>query len=436
MTGKAREVIARADRVYGFSHHLEQMNIPVEKGESIQGCLDGLPARLGEMDPGLELAVLVSGDPLVYSLSRRFVRALPKESWTIVPGLGSAQILSSRLGLQSPLPEQISVHGRDMDNLLPALYRQEPVILYTDRENSPTAVARYMMARHFPHWKMVIGSHLGRTEEEIVETTPGELAQSGTSREWGLNLVYLAPQEEHVKKPGFLYGIGIGPGDPELIPLKALRILRQSDVILAPRSDWKKASIARDILEQAAGKELPFQEMIYPMVEDGETLKSHWEQAAGECASLLREGRQVSFITLGDPSLYSTFSYLCNALETVMPEARWEIIPGISSIQLAAARLGLPLALGKDKCVIMPAPDNMAELKPLLEQHESVILMKIGKRLNALKEFLAAEGLSDQAAFIRRAGFTEEYRAYSFNELDGAGDGYLSIAMIRTGRTL
>jgi precorrin-2/cobalt-factor-2 C20-methyltransferase len=433
ITEKAREIIEQADRVYAFPRHLEQMGIPENKGEPIQCNLTDLPKKLGAMNPSLSLAVLVSGDPLVFSLSRRFTRALDPSRWTIIPGLGSAQVLGARLGLQSPLPAQLSLHGRSIDNLLPALYRQEPVILYTDGENSPTAIARYLKDHYFPHWRMVIGRNLSREDEEIIETTPRELLGQPERDDWGINLVFLAPLEEAVKKKGFLYGIGIGPGDPELIPLKAMRILRQSDVILTPCSSWKKASVARAILEQAAGKDLPFREMVYPMSEDKGVLSTHWQQAAQECASLLKEGKQVSFITLGDPSLYSTFSYLCHALEEIMPDAQWEIIPGISSIQLAAARLKIPLALGKDKCVILPTPDDMEELRPYLENHESVVLMKVGKRLGDLKQFLADEGLNDQAAFINRAGFAEEYKAYSFNDLDDSREGYLSIVMIRTG---
>ena len=439
ITDRAKELIRGAHRVFAFPFHLELMAVPGEKAESIEGCLTDLPERLGAMDETLDLAVLVSGDPLVFSLTRRITSSLPPEMWEIIPGVGSAQIFSSRLGLHSPLPEDISVHGRPLDNILPCLNRQIPMMVYMDSRNTPVALARYMVAKEAHQWRMVIGSELTREGEKIIDTTPSDLLKDkylcDDSYNWGLNLVYLCPIEEKVRKKGFLYGIGIGPGDPELIPVKALRILKQSDVILTPSGGKGKVSIARQILENAAGTELPFQELVYPMVRDRDVLDSHWEEAARVCAELLKEGKQVSFITLGDPSLYSTFSYLCNALKDILPDARWEVIPGISSIQLAAARLGLPLALGHDRCSILPTPDDLEELIPLLESHESVILMKVSHRLKPLKEFLAREGLSDQAAFIYKAGFKEEYKAYSFNELDDSRDGYLSIVMIRTRRS-
>ncbi|MBF9014810.1 MULTISPECIES: precorrin-2 C(20)-methyltransferase [unclassified Oceanispirochaeta] len=434
LTPLSRQIIQEADRVYAFPKHIEMLGLSPESSESIQGEIPGLPERLGKMDQNLRLAVLVSGNPQVFSLSRRFIRELPRERWTLVPGIGSDQVMGTAMGLQTPLPALQSLHGHPVENLLPQLYKQESAFIYTDSENNPRSIASYMAENQFRNWRFTVGQNLGTADQSIEEWSLEDLLKEPEDKDWGLNLLYIAPLEESLRRKGYLYGIGIGPGDPELISLKAMRILKQSDVILAPRSSWKKGSIAREILEQAAGKDLPFQEMIYPMSEDRGTLDEHWATAAGECEVLLKEGKQVSFITLGDPSLFSTFSYLCEALDKIMPEAAWEIIPGISSIQLAAARLGLPLALGKDKCCIMPTPDNMEDLKPLLEIHESIVLMKVGKRLEDLKEFLKRENLAEKAAFIRRAGFREEYKAYDMNELDESRDGYLSIVMIRPGR--
>ena len=191
ITGKARRIIREADRIYAYPHHLEMMEIPAEKGESIQGRLAGLPEKLAGMDENLELAVLVSGDPLVFSLSRRFTTAIPPEKWRIIPGIGSAQVFSASLGLQSPLPRQISLHGREMENILPALEEKEAMILYTDEKNSPAAVALYITERKRTGWQMVIGCNISREDEEILKTTPEELLKMPSREKWGLNLVYL-----------------------------------------------------------------------------------------------------------------------------------------------------------------------------------------------------------------------------------------------------
>lgn len=438
LTPLAEKAVAKADRVYGFSKHKALLGIEDGRWESIAGALDDLPERLAALDPeGTgNLAVLVSGDPQVFSLSRRFFAVLPKERLHVIPGIGSSQILGSALGLQSPLPMRVSLHGHSIRNLLPALHRREGVFLYTDRENNPRTLAAYMDRKGFPLWRIVVGLSLGTEEQRIEEYTVRSMLREPEDRDWGLNLVYAEPLPVDDEMPGRLYGIGIGPGDPELITLKALRLIRESDVILCPRAGMKKSSLAREILEQAAGTELPFRDISYPVVRDQDAIEAQWKGIAAECAVLLKEGKRVSLVTLGDPSLYSTFSYLCAALEDVMPGAPWEIVPGVSSIQLAAAELGMPLAVRKESCAIVPCPEDMDELLPLLERHESLVLMKLGRRLADLKAFLKDHDMEDRAAFISRAGMEDEYKVLSFKDLDEEAEGGLSVVMIRRTRRI
>ncbi len=434
----AEKTIAGADRVYGFRKHKELLGIEEERWESIAGCLDGLPEKLAALDNGgtMKLAVLVSGDPQVFSLSRRFFAVLPRERLHVIPGIGSSQILGCALGLQSPLPDRVSLHGHAIGNLLPFLYAGEGIFIYTDGENNPRALAAYMDEKGFPLWRIVVGTQLGTEDQRIEEYTVASLLHESENRDWGLNLVYAEPPAEDAASTGRLYGIGIGPGDPELITVKALRIIKKSDIILTPRADIKKSSLAGTILEQIAGPDLPCREICYPVVKDKAAVADHWEGIAAECADMLKEGKRVCFITLGDPSLYSTFFYLLTALLQQMPEAPWEIIPGISSIQLASSRLGQPLALGKESCAIVPCPDDMETLVPLMESHETLILMKLGKRLPELRAFLKERKLEESAAFISRAGMAEEYRALSFTELDLKAEGALSVVMIHKRRDI
>ncbi len=191
ITDKAKKIIEKADRVYAFPHHLRQMAIPEEKGESIQGALTELPGKLAAMDDSLTLAVLVSGDPLIFSLSRRFTGTLPREKYRIIPGIGSAQVFSAYLGLQSPLPRQISVHGRELSNILPALDSKESIILYTDETNNPDEVARFIKEHSPVNWHMVIGRNISRKDEEIIETDVEGLCGGPPRDNWGLNLVFL-----------------------------------------------------------------------------------------------------------------------------------------------------------------------------------------------------------------------------------------------------
>lgn len=106
---------------------------------------------------------------------------------------------------------------------------------------------------------------------------------------------------------GTLYGIGIGPGDTELLTVKAVSVLNSVDVIFSPRSAPKKDSIARKIIEPVLKGNARVEELVFPMTKDRDTLERHWAQATEDVAEVLRSGKDAAFITLGDPFFYSTY---------------------------------------------------------------------------------------------------------------------------------
>ena len=232
---------------------------------------------------------------------------------------------------------------------------------------------------------------------------------------------------------GKLYAIGLGPGDPDLMTVKAVNILKNVDSIIVPKARIKSESIARDIVSRAIGKDLPFVEMVFPMSRNRDELESHWNKAADAVLYMLNKGEDVSFVTLGDVSLYSTFSYLERAIRKKEPSVKAELVPGISSIQLAAVKFEKPLALGDETYGVYPLPSEISGLDSALEEHDTVMIMKIGKRLGELKTYLKKKGLLDSSSFIRRAGFFDEYLKNSLEDLDENESGYLSIMMVRTG---
>lgn len=232
---------------------------------------------------------------------------------------------------------------------------------------------------------------------------------------------------------GRLYAIGLGPGDPDLLTVKAVNILKRADSIIVPKARIKSESVARDIVSRALGENLPFVEMVFPMVRDKEELERHWNKAADAVLNLLERGEEVAFVTLGDVSLYSTFSYLERSIKRKDPRVKAELVPGISSIQLAAARLEKPLALGDETFGVYPLPVEIGQLDSALREHSSVMIMKIGKRLPELKNYLESKGLLKSSSFIRRAGFPDELISSDPGELGDEESGYLSIMMVRTG---
>ncbi|MDA3809415.1 MAG: precorrin-2 C(20)-methyltransferase [Spirochaetaceae bacterium] len=239
------------------------------------------------------------------------------------------------------------------------------------------------------------------------------------------------PNDNRIK--GKLYAIGLGPGDPDLLTVKAVKILNKVDSIVVPKARIKSDSVARDIVTRALGPDLPFVEMVFPMSRDKSELESHWDKAADALLYMLNKGEDVAFVTLGDVSLYSTFSYLEKSLKRKDSSVRAELVPGISSIQLAAIRFETPLALGDENYGVYPLPENISDLDKALEDLDNLMIMKIGNRLGELKSYLEEKGLLNQSRFIRRAGFPDEFICHDLSELDEKESGYLSIIMVKKG---
>ena len=129
---------------------------------------------------------------------------------------------------------------------------------------------------------------------------------------------------------GEFYGVGVGPGDNELITLKAVRIIKSVDCIFTPRADSKKSSLALDIVKDiASGKRVI--EQIYPMVRDKAKLESAWMKAANEIKDEIESGNNVAYLTIGDPLTFSTYCYLLQQLSKILPSQKIHTIPGITS---------------------------------------------------------------------------------------------------------
>lgn len=231
--------------------------------------------------------------------------------------------------------------------------------------------------------------------------------------------------------PG-LTAVGVGPGDPELLTLKAVRALRQADVILAPKAEAGGDSIAGGIVGEFL--DLSRQELIeqvYPMRLDQQGLTDYWLAAADEVARLVRSGKRVAFVTLGDPMLYSTFLYLQQHLHKIAPEIPVDIVSGLSSIHAAAALAGIPLGIADERLAVLPATFEDDRLRQALLDFDTVALMKVGRVFERLRELLAELGLKDRAVYVRQVGLAGQR---VFTDLDQVGEQdrhYLSMILVR-----
>ncbi|HJV34424.1 precorrin-2 C(20)-methyltransferase [Geomonas sp.] len=229
-----------------------------------------------------------------------------------------------------------------------------------------------------------------------------------------------------------IYAVGVGPGDPELLTRKAERILRSVDVICAPTGAAEAASYALSIVEEfidRSRQEVLVQ--VFPMVKDQQGLDPFWEQAADQVAERVAAGKDVAFITIGDPFLYSTYLYIHRILLAKYPDIKIEVIPGISSILASSAISNTPLGLAKERIAILPATYENAELKRTLEEFDTVILMKVNRVFDRVYAVLKELGLEKRAAFVRRVGSSEEEVHFDLAALLGKKLDYLSMLIVR-----
>jgi precorrin-2/cobalt-factor-2 C20-methyltransferase len=229
-----------------------------------------------------------------------------------------------------------------------------------------------------------------------------------------------------------VYAVGVGPGDPELLTRKAERIIRSADVILAPVSNPSETSVALETIREFIDERR--QEIIiheFPMTSDRERLVPAWQEAAALMAAHVEAGQTVVFITIGDPLFYSTFIYLLRILREQWPQLSIDIIPGISSINAAAAQAALPLVEGDERIVVIPATAGIERIIEGLTHYETVVLLKVKPLYSEIIELLRAAGRENSTVFIERVGSSRQKVMTDFYEIAAHSPDYLSLMIIK-----
>lgn len=223
---------------------------------------------------------------------------------------------------------------------------------------------------------------------------------------------------------GILYGVGVGPGDPELLTLKAQRILREADVIAVPDKGAGEKTALTIIGPLAEGK--PLLCCAAPMTRDPAQLEAAYEKNARQISGLLDEGKTVAFITLGDPSIYSTYLYTHRRVLAMGYDV--QLIPGVPSFCAVAAALGTGLCEGSDRLMIVPASHK--DVGDCLAVDANYIFMKAGREIGRLRDTLAEYGLLDHAAMVENCGMETE-RIFPQFSCAPADSGYFSVVVVK-----
>lgn len=238
-------------------------------------------------------------------------------------------------------------------------------------------------------------------------------------------------RDAHRKEIGRLYGVGIGPGDPKLLTLKAKEVLEKADIIFAPKANSDTGSCARFIIEAVISRKKKITQLAFPMTKDKAVLRKYWGKAASQIAKAVKRNKCVVFVTIGDPFIYSTFIYLLETLRKDFPEIKTEIIPGVSAFNAASARLEAPLVKGNEKLAVLPVSGNLKEIEDVFLKFDTVVLMKIGSRLNQVVSLLRKKKLINRSLLISRIGCANEKIVRDISSLKDESIGYLSIIIVR-----
>lgn len=237
---------------------------------------------------------------------------------------------------------------------------------------------------------------------------------------------------------GTLYGVGVGPGAPDLLTLRAVRTLESVPVLALPRGSDYGRSMAWQIIEPVIGTRA-YQERLlltFPMSKDPERIRPYFETAFARIGERLERGQSVAFVTEGDPSLFSTFIYLQREAPRRWPGVAIEIVPGVTSVTAVPAVTGIPLADGQERIAILPATYGVDDLAEVLLKFDTVVLMKIGSEMPKVIEALERTRLLDRAVFVSHATMPQQRIVRDLSELGAQrGDCFAMVIVSRKDRS-
>jgi precorrin-2/cobalt-factor-2 C20-methyltransferase len=233
-----------------------------------------------------------------------------------------------------------------------------------------------------------------------------------------------------------LVGVGMGPGDPELVTVKAVRVLREADLVVVPVMDPHEQGRAEATVRAHLDHDR-IERLVFALDDRGGATAerlSAWDAAADAVAAHLNDyGGTVAFATIGDPNVYSTFTYLADAVCERAPEAEIETVPGITAMQDLAARSGTVLCEGTESLALLPLTAGVEAFERALQEFDTVVAYKGGRHMPEVLGVLRRHGRLDDAVYGAALGLPEE-RIAAASDLDGAMP-YLSTVLAPPPRT-
>ncbi len=230
---------------------------------------------------------------------------------------------------------------------------------------------------------------------------------------------------------GTLYGIGVGPGDPEFITLKAVRILNEVDVVFAASSTKNDHSLAKGIVSRHLKNGVPVRILGFPMTRDKEELADAWRKNAAQVMDVLKQGKDAAFITLGDPMTYSTFGYLMKTIRSMSPLVPIEVVPGITSYHAAAAAACRVLAESEESFAVVSGAMGAARLNRMIAHTDNVVMLKVYKNYREILETLQRLEPGAESVLVSQCGLEGEAIVEKLEDWPMTGLPYLTCLIIK-----
>ena len=228
---------------------------------------------------------------------------------------------------------------------------------------------------------------------------------------------------------GIFYGVGVGPGDPDLLTVKAVKVIEQADIIIVPKSGSTQDSTAFNIAKPHIKPNVELLPMVFPMVGKQHDWTGAWLENREIIGKELDKDKKVVFLTLGDPMFYSTYIYVFRLLK----EANYEIhtVPGITAFCGIASHVGFPLVEGDDVLSVLPATTDDEIIEQTMKYSNNLVIMKVSRNTDSLVAKLKENGFAENAVLVSRCGLPDEEIIDNLDEIKDAKVNYLSTILAR-----
>ena len=234
-----------------------------------------------------------------------------------------------------------------------------------------------------------------------------------------------------------LVGIGVGPGDPELLTLAGLRVLRGANRVFVPVLAEHELGRAEAVVRAHLNDSSTIERLVFALADpiggSQDRRQRHWDAAAVRVADHVKTHGHAVFATIGDPTIYSTFGYLAATVRELVPNVVITTIPGITAMQATASAAGITLVEGAEPLTVLPVTRNVTAVSEALDRHGTVVAYKGGRRLRELRAVIERAGALDRAVYAEHLG-TADQRVLPLSETDGTGAPYLSTVVVLPSR--